>query len=67
MLVCYFSAGVGRTGTFLALDYLLDQAKNEGILDVYGYVKQLRRQRPNMIQTHVRKNLCNQIILNKDS
>ena len=55
-MVC-FSAGVGRTGTFIALDSLLDQGKAEGQIDVHGLVSQIRRERMNMIQTQAR--LCN--------
>ena len=28
----YFSAGIGRTGTFIAIDYLLWQAKAESYI-----------------------------------
>lgn len=51
----YFSAGVGRSGTFIALDSLIQQAESEGKVDVYGYVSQMRKQRCNMIQTLVRQ------------
>ena len=52
--VCFnFSAGVGRSGTFIALDSLLQQAESEGKIDVYSYVTQMRKQRCNMIQTLV--------------
>ena len=47
------SAGVGRTGTFIALDYLLDQAKNENLVDVYKVVQRMRSKRVNMVQTQV--------------
>ena len=49
----YCSAGVGRTGTFIALDYLLEQAKVEGEIDVYSYSCIMRSNRVNMIQTLV--------------
>lgn len=52
--VCvYISAGVGRTGTFIALDYLLEQARAEGQVDVYGCVQAMRSKRVNMVQTVV--------------
>ena len=47
------SAGVGRTGTFIALDFLLDRARTEAIIDIYGLVWDMRRNRVNMIQTVV--------------
>lgn len=51
--VLVFSAGVGRTGAFIALDYLLDQAKAEGQVDIYGLTRLMRKNRGNMIQTAV--------------
>ncbi|XP_021344878.1 receptor-type tyrosine-protein phosphatase mu-like, partial [Mizuhopecten yessoensis] len=44
-------AGVGRTGTYIAVDVNLDQAKNEGLIDVHNFVQQMRTMRVNMVQT----------------
>lgn len=49
----YSSAGVGRTGTYIALDILTEQGKALGYVDVCGCVAALRRQRVNMVQTLV--------------
>lgn len=51
--VAGFSAGVGRTGAFIALDCLLDQADAEGVVDVFALTNQMRKDRINMIQTVV--------------
>jgi len=47
------SAGVGRTGAFIALDCLLDQADAEAVVDVFALTNQMRKDRVNMIQTVV--------------
>ena len=53
MIIFYFSAGVGRTGTFIVIDAVLQQVKNEGMLDIYGFVAHVRKQRNFMVQTEV--------------
>ena len=53
LVVLCCSAGVGRTGTFIALDYLLSQAAAEGQVDIYGLTRSMRKDRVNMIQTVV--------------
>lgn len=47
------SAGVGRTGAFIAIDFMLEQAENEGTIDVFGLTSKMRKNRANMIQTVV--------------
>ncbi|XP_007439776.2 receptor-type tyrosine-protein phosphatase eta, partial [Python bivittatus] len=45
------SAGVGRTGTFIAIDRLIQQMEMENTVDVYGVVYDLRMHRSLMVQT----------------
>ena len=52
-MLVHCSAGVGRTGTFMALDMLLDAAKRRGEVDVLAVVTHLRHQRMTLVQTKV--------------
>lgn len=47
------SAGVGRTGVFIALSIVLERMRYEGVVDMFQTVKVLRTQRPAMVQTEV--------------
>ncbi|KAL0968000.1 hypothetical protein UPYG_G00260820 [Umbra pygmaea] len=49
--VVHCSAGVGRTGTLIAIDRLIFQIERESIVDVYGIIHDLRMHRPLMVQT----------------
>ncbi|XP_060083634.1 receptor-type tyrosine-protein phosphatase kappa-like [Ylistrum balloti] len=50
-IVVHCSAGIGRSGTYIALDYLMYQAKAEGVVDVLRCAQLMRCNRINMIQT----------------
>jgi len=47
------SAGVGRTGTYIAVDTLMSQLREKYTVDVYGVVYKMRMSRPYMVQTLV--------------
>ncbi|XP_062610487.1 uncharacterized protein LOC134272254 [Saccostrea cucullata] len=49
-IIVHCSAGIGRTGTFIALDVLSRYAKDKGKVNVIEYVKAMRRNRMTMIQ-----------------
>uniref|UniRef100_A0A3B3Q7E5 protein-tyrosine-phosphatase n=1 Tax=Paramormyrops kingsleyae TaxID=1676925 RepID=A0A3B3Q7E5_9TELE len=49
-IIVHCSAGVGRTGTYIGIDAMMEGLEAEGRMDIYGYVAQLRRQRCLMAQ-----------------
>ena len=53
LLTYSHSAGVGRTGTFITIDMVLQQIENEGIIDIPKIINELRQQRMKMVQTPV--------------
>uniref|UniRef100_UPI0037E94D6D receptor-type tyrosine-protein phosphatase beta n=1 Tax=Semicossyphus pulcher TaxID=241346 RepID=UPI0037E94D6D len=49
--VVHCSAGVGRTGTFISLDRVLQQLDSKGTIDLYSSVFDIRLHRQHMVQT----------------
>ncbi|CAF4717328.1 unnamed protein product, partial [Rotaria sp. Silwood2] len=50
-ILVHCSAGVGRSGTFIALDALLDRAKHQDTIDILEFTHRMRQNRVYMIQT----------------
>ena len=46
------SGGVGRTGTFIALDSLLDMGQAKGKVDIFSFACHLRTERMDMVETY---------------
>ena len=54
-VIIHCSAGVGRTGTFVAIDVMLQKMAAKESLNVPEFVCRMRAQRAYMIQTSVRE------------
>ena len=57
ILCTYCSAGIGRTGTYIALDALLDEGHTTGYVNISKFLMKMRYSRMNMIQTPVSKKI----------
>uniref|UniRef100_A0A3P8PML7 Receptor-type tyrosine-protein phosphatase C n=1 Tax=Astatotilapia calliptera TaxID=8154 RepID=A0A3P8PML7_ASTCA len=62
-IVVHCSAGVGRTGTYIGIDAMMEGLESEGRVDIYGYVVRLRRQRCLMVQVEAQYILIHQALL----
>ena len=52
-----FSAGVGRTGTFITLDAMMERLKERDDLNIFEFVNAMRTRRMCMVQTLVRSDV----------
>ncbi|CAI8024471.1 Receptor-type tyrosine-protein phosphatase alpha [Geodia barretti] len=50
-LMVHCSAGVGRTGTFITIDHVLEQLGKENVVDIPGVINKIRHQRMKLVQT----------------
>ena len=49
----FASAGVGRTGTFIVIDTMVEKVEDQQPIDIYNCVASLRTKRQEMVQTEV--------------
>uniref|UniRef100_A0A8C1A225 Receptor-type tyrosine-protein phosphatase epsilon n=2 Tax=Cyprinus carpio TaxID=7962 RepID=A0A8C1A225_CYPCA len=62
-IVVHCSAGVGRTGTFIVIDGMIDMMYAEKKVDVFGFVSRIREQRSQLIQTDLQYSFVYQALL----
>ncbi|XP_014830047.1 PREDICTED: receptor-type tyrosine-protein phosphatase H-like [Poecilia mexicana] len=61
--VVHCSDGVGRTGTFIALDFLLQQLEKQQAVGIKDFLHRMRRHRSHMVQTESQYVFLHQCIM----
>ena len=54
-----FSDGAGRSGVYIAIDANIELCEEDGVFDVYGYLKKMRQQRRGLVESLVSHSLRN--------
>ncbi|XP_054080749.1 phosphatidylinositol phosphatase PTPRQ isoform X2 [Rissa tridactyla] len=62
-MVVHCSAGVGRTGVYIALDHLTQHINDHDFVDIYGLVAELRSERMCMVQNLAQYIFLHQCVL----
>ncbi|XP_051544364.1 receptor-type tyrosine-protein phosphatase O-like isoform X1 [Myxocyprinus asiaticus] len=62
-IIVHCSAGVGRTGTFIALDRLMQHIQEHEYVDILGMVSEMRSNRLSMVQTEEQYVFIHQCVL----
>ncbi|XP_054029762.1 phosphatidylinositol phosphatase PTPRQ [Dryobates pubescens] len=62
-MVVHCSAGVGRTGVYIALDHLTQHVNDHDFVDIYGLVAELRSERMCMVQNLAQYIFLHQCVL----
>ncbi|XP_076577841.1 receptor-type tyrosine-protein phosphatase O isoform X2 [Chaetodon auriga] len=62
-VIVHCSAGVGRTGTFIALDRLMQHIREHEFADILGMVSEMRSHRLSMVQTEEQYVFIHQCVL----
>ena len=63
IILLHISAGVGRTGTFIAIDAMMQRLKNVDNLNINEFVIKMRTRRTFMVQNQVHTYICAQHVL----
>ena len=67
LLLLYCSAGVGRTGTYIGIDAMMESAEKKKTVFIQNYVQVMRRARPHMVQKDVSKHVLTFISYKNDN